>query len=140
MPEDPFETSPLLVGTKRGSIQVSAELLKAAENGANQSHLFRLANVNHARGKVYLESLERAELLAERAGTYKLTSKGRRFLDHWEHIEAYLRSDGEEADAAEAADAAEPGPEAGDGGPADGSGDAGAGPGAPARSADNGGG
>lgn len=96
MGEDPFESEPLLVGSKRGTVQVSAEILRAAEGGGNQSHLFRLANVNHARGKVYLEGLERAELLVERAGTYELTPRGRRFLEHWEKVEACLRGEAPE--------------------------------------------
>lgn len=118
MGEDPFETEPLMSTTKRGAVQVSAEILRAARHGGNQSQLFRLANLNHARGKEYLRGLERAHLLAEDDGVFTLTDRGRAFLDHWDHVESYLRS----ADADRSGDNGAPAQSRTDGAAAGGSG------------------
>lgn len=74
----------------RSSLQIVADVLRAARYENTKSCLFRQANLNHVRGERYLDFCRHRGLLDADDGGYEVTRKGRAFLSDWNHLEDYL--------------------------------------------------
>lgn len=90
MAVDSVGSDPIITSERRCRTQLTAELLRAAEDGANKSTLFRRANLNHTRGTRYLSALVGGGFVQEDDGEFALTAAGRDFLDRWDHIQVVL--------------------------------------------------
>lgn len=75
---------------QRSSIQIVADVLRAARYEGTKSCVFRQANLNHMRGERYLEFCTGRGLLEETGDGFDVTRKGRSFLSDWSHLEDYL--------------------------------------------------
>ena len=71
---------------RRNNMDISAELLTVAKNGAKKTHLVYKANLNFAIVKKYLARLTENGLLESVNGRFFTTDKGSRFLDQYEMI------------------------------------------------------
>ena len=69
---------------RRNNIDISAELLHVAKNGARKTHLVYKANLNFVLIKKYLASLTENGLLESVDEIFYTTDKGARFLDQYE--------------------------------------------------------
>jgi len=71
---------------RRSEVEIIAEILKLAENGAKQTAIMYGCNLNHGRVRGYLDTLEMRGLLECRRNDphteYFATDKGRYFLHH----------------------------------------------------------
>jgi len=69
---------------RRNNMDISAELLYVAKNGAKKTHLVYKANLNFALVKKYLTRLTENGLLESVNGIFFTTDKGTKFLDQYE--------------------------------------------------------
>lgn len=90
MLEEKTDSDPVITDERRCHVQLTAELLEAAERPTNKSTLFRRANLNHSRGSQYLEALEEGGLVERSSRTYHLTTDGQEFLDRWKRVQELL--------------------------------------------------
>ena len=84
----------LKMSKKRSDIEVLADILSVAKNGAKKSHIVYKANLNFEIVKGYLERLERSGLITGPNGkdrTFSTTEKGIRYLDHFEAFKDYMK-------------------------------------------------
>jgi len=71
---------------RRNNMDISAELLHVAKNGAKKTHLVYKANLNFALIKIYLTRLSENGLLESVNGIFFTTDKGAKFLDQYENM------------------------------------------------------
>ena len=69
---------------RRNKLDISAELLYVAKNGAKKTHLVYKANLNFMLVKEYLARLTENGLLKSVDEIFYTTDKGARFLDQYE--------------------------------------------------------
>ena len=69
---------------RRNNVDISAELLYVAKNGARKTHLVYKANLNFVLINKYLASLTENGLLESVDEIFYTTDKGARFLDQYE--------------------------------------------------------
>jgi predicted transcriptional regulator len=67
-------------GERRGRLEITAEVLSVAGNGAGKTEIVYKANLNFKRLKRYLDDLEEKGLLENSGPFYKTTERGREFL------------------------------------------------------------
>ena len=80
---------------KRNDIEISAEILKVAMNGARKSHIVYKANLNFKIIRKYLNNLEKSGLITSSPDKNKIfstTKKGREYLDHFEAFEDFTKN------------------------------------------------
>jgi len=74
---------------KRSDIEISADILKVAMDGAKKSHIVYKANLNFQLGKKYLDRLMNAGLIAGSNNGSRLfltTDKGMKYIKHFEDL------------------------------------------------------
>ncbi len=69
---------------RRNNMDISAELLYVAKNGARKTHLVYKANLNFALINKYLARLTENGLLESVNEIFYTTDKGTRFIDQYE--------------------------------------------------------
>jgi predicted transcriptional regulator len=75
--------------SRRNSLEITAEILDIADNGARKTQIVYEANLNHAFLEGYLKSLiEKGliELKPEPTRTVKTTSKGKLFIKQYKSL------------------------------------------------------
>lgn len=78
---------------RRNSLEITAEILQIAKEGAKKTHVVYGANLNFRLLEQYLEDLESQGLVTkhvERRGLIKTTEKGIRFLKHYKEFRQFL--------------------------------------------------
>jgi len=65
---------------RRGQVEIIADILSAARDGALKTQIVYKANLNFARVKSYLDYLEEKGLLENSGPIYTLTERGKKFL------------------------------------------------------------
>lgn len=77
---------------KRNDVEISAEILKVARNGARKSHLVYRTNLNFKLIDKYLKLLNRNELIKgpSENKTFKTTEKGLKYLDYFDGFQQYI--------------------------------------------------
>jgi len=68
---------------RRNSLDISAEILRIALEGARKTHLVYGANLNFSLINKYLNNLEEKGLIDYRDGRFVTTDKGADFLSHY---------------------------------------------------------
>ena len=79
---------------RRNDIDISADILRIAMEGAKKSHIVYKANLNFQVVKRYLERLHKAGLIAFpsfNGRLFQTTSRGKEYLNRYEHLANYLR-------------------------------------------------
>nr|WP_209683037.1 winged helix-turn-helix domain-containing protein [Methanohalophilus levihalophilus] len=66
---------------RRNRIDISADILETAKNGANKTQIVYNTNLNFSIAKKYLEMLEEKELIRQEGNLYITTEKGKTFHD-----------------------------------------------------------
>lgn len=81
---------------RRSDLEIAAEILKLAKNGARQTTIMYGCNLNHGRVRGYLATLEMKGLIQSNEGgprtEYVTTDRGRYFLQHLEIAVATLEN------------------------------------------------
>ena len=91
----PLEQRPVQIGN-RTRLEILANILKVASNGALKTHIMYKANLSHRQLEKYLAFLEERGLLAqgidEDLGNrmYRITEKGFDFLREYSHVSGYF--------------------------------------------------
>jgi predicted transcriptional regulator len=78
---------------RRSDIDISADILKVAMNGAKKSHIVYRANLNFDVLKRYLKRLNAAGLInfpSFNGRIFKTTSKGKEYINQYENLNAYI--------------------------------------------------
>ena len=78
---------------RRNSLEITAEILQIAKEGAKKTHVVYRANLNFRILQHYLDDLENRGLVTnhvERGGLIKTTEKGIRFLKHYKEFQQFL--------------------------------------------------
>ena len=78
---------------KRSDIEITAEILQVARNGAKKSHIVYKANLNFKIGKKYLDRLIHSGLLEAPNGeskVFKTTEKGVDYINYYHGLKDYL--------------------------------------------------
>ena len=79
---------------RRSDIEISADILKVAMNGAKKSHIVYRANLNFDVVKRYIKRLNDAGLInlpSIECRLFKTTSKGMEYISQYEHLNTYIR-------------------------------------------------
>jgi predicted transcriptional regulator len=79
---------------KRSDIEISADILRVAKQGAKKSRIVYKANINFMIFEKYFKRLAEAGLIqisTQRNRLFKTTEKGVQFLDHYMSFKEYLR-------------------------------------------------
>ena len=74
---------------KRGRLEISADILKVAMDGAKKSHIIYKANLNFELGTKYLDQLKDYGLIqgpSDRDRAFHTTKKGVEYLMHFEDL------------------------------------------------------
>lgn len=71
----------MVVIKRRSRIDISAEILDTAMNGANKTQIVYNTNLNFSIAKKYLEMLENKDLIRQEGDLYITTEKGKTFHD-----------------------------------------------------------
>ena len=83
---------------KRSEIEISADILRVARNGAKKSHIVYKANLNFKLIKKYLNRLEKAGLIIMgskgEGRVFKTTERGAEYLDHFNGFKDYMSWNG----------------------------------------------
>ena len=66
---------------RRNRIDISADILETAKNGANKTQIVYNTNLNFSIAKKYLEMLEENELIRQEGSLFITTEKGKTFHD-----------------------------------------------------------
>ncbi len=80
---------------KRSEMEINADILQVARNGAKKSHIVYKANLNFKIGKKYLDNLIHSGLLKGPNGensTFRTTEKGVGYLKSFRGLKDYLRT------------------------------------------------
>ena len=79
---------------RRSDVEISAEILKVAMNGAKKSHIVYRANLNFDVVKKYLKRLNDAGLInlpSFNGRLFKTISKGKEYINQYENLNTYIR-------------------------------------------------
>jgi predicted transcriptional regulator len=80
---------------RRNSLDISADLLKIARDGAKKTQLVYRANLNFSIIKKYIERLRVNGFLVFKNGYYITTERGVRFIDQYHELADLHRSHNE---------------------------------------------
>lgn len=78
---------------KRSDIEISADILKVAVNGAKKSHIIYKANLNFKIGKKYINRLINSGLMIGPLGrdrVFLTTEKGVEYINQYEGLKNYM--------------------------------------------------
>ena len=75
---------------RRGKLEIMADILSAAGNGARKTEIVYKANLNFPRIERYIPYLEKRELIATAGTVYKTTEKGEEFLREYQMMKDLL--------------------------------------------------
>lgn len=74
--------------SRRGSIEIEAEILRIAKHGTKKTWIVYNANLNFKLLKIYKNRLEKVGLIrTDDNDMVWITDKGERYLDHYGNIE-----------------------------------------------------
>jgi predicted transcriptional regulator len=76
---------------RRNDLDICADILKVARNGAKKTHLVYKANLNFNIIRKYIQRLKENGLLEIHNGRYFTTDKGFEFLDQFQDLMAPLQ-------------------------------------------------
>ena len=80
-----------MVRKRRNNMQIIADILRIAKNGAKKTHIVYKANLNFKILHEYLMDLEDAGLINERkSGEIKTTDKGIQYLKHFKGFNDFM--------------------------------------------------
>jgi len=78
---------------RRNDLDICADILNIAQNGAKKTQLVYKANLNFAIVKKYIKRLGDTELLTSENGYFMTTEKGMRFLqDYREFVVSFSKN------------------------------------------------
>jgi len=77
---------------RRNDLDICADLLKVAKDGAKKTQLVYRANLNFKIVKKYIERLNVNGLLVHKNGYYITTERGSRFIDQYHELVGTHRS------------------------------------------------
>jgi predicted transcriptional regulator len=75
---------------RRGKLDLIADILLAARQGAKKTEILYKANLNFKRVENYLSYLEEKELIETTGREYKTTEKGKEFLHDYQKMKEQL--------------------------------------------------
>lgn len=79
---------------KRSELEMTADILRVAVNGVCISHLVYQTNSNFKIIEKYLKNMKKCNLINKPdKKVFKTTDKGLKYLNHFEDIQNYLKSD-----------------------------------------------
>lgn len=79
---------------RRSDIEISADILKVALNGAKKSHIVYRANLNFEVVKRYLKHLSEAGLInfpSFENRLFQTTPKGKEYITRYENLNDYMK-------------------------------------------------
>ena len=82
------------MGKKRSDIEILADILKVANDGAKKSHIVYKANLNFKIVRNYLNILKNSGLIAGpegRSNLYQTTEKGVEYINHFETFKTLMK-------------------------------------------------
>ena len=82
------------MGKKRSDIEILADILKVANDGAKKSHIVYKANLNFKIVRNYLNILKNSGLITGpegRSNLYQTTEKGVEYINHFETFKSYMK-------------------------------------------------
>ena len=82
------------MGKKRSEIEILADILRVAMEGAKKSHIVYKANLNFEIVRKYLDILEKSDLIIGPEGRNRIfstTEKGIKYLNHFEAFRDYMK-------------------------------------------------
>ena len=82
------------MGKKRSDIEILADILRVANDGAKKSHIVYKANLNFKIVRNYLNILKNSGLITVPEGNsriFRTTEKGFEYLNHFEAFKNYLK-------------------------------------------------
>ena len=82
-------------GKRRSDIEISADILKVALDGAKKSHIVYKANLNFEVVKRYLKHLNEAGLInfpSIQNRLFKTTKKGKDYINRYENLNNYMEA------------------------------------------------
>jgi len=74
----------------RSRLEIIADILKAAGNGAKKTRIMYFANLSYSLLEKYLAAVIKAKMLASNGDKYEITEKGRVFLERFERYSKKL--------------------------------------------------
>jgi len=77
---------------RRGKLEIIADILSAALKGANKTEIVHKANINFRIVGKFLPFLIEKGLIEHTNGKYKTMSRGKEFLDDYQHVKDQLLS------------------------------------------------
>jgi len=75
---------------RRSKLEIIANILSAALKGAKKTEIVYKANINFRRIEEFLSFLIEKGLIEHTNGEYKTTSRGKEFLDDYQHMKDHL--------------------------------------------------
>ena len=75
---------------RRNDLEITAEILRAALNGAKKTHIVHKANLNYKILHEYLNILKKSGLIINKPGIIKTTEKGLEYLKHYDGFVKYV--------------------------------------------------
>jgi len=75
---------------KRSDVDIIANILNEAREGAKKTHIMYRCNLSHRQLQAYLKLLLSMGLLASRSDLYKTTAKGHKFVDAHRTLKALI--------------------------------------------------
>ena len=82
-----------MVRQRRNNMEITADILRIAKNGANKTRIVYRANLNFKILHEYLDELREAGLIAnnqEGNGIIKTTERGKQYLEHYHKFNQFL--------------------------------------------------
>ena len=83
---------------KRSAMEISADILRVAREGAKKSHIVYKANLNFKLIEKYLNRLEEAGLIIKGSNgegrVFKTTERGTEYIDHFNGFKDYMSWNG----------------------------------------------
>ena len=74
----------------RSRLEIIADILKAAGNGAKKTRIMYFANLSYSLLEKYLAAVIKAKMLTSNGDKYEITEKGRVFLERFERYSKKL--------------------------------------------------
>ena len=75
---------------KRSDVDIIANILNEAREGAKKTHIMYRCNLSHRQLQAYLKFLLSMGLLASRSDLYETTAKGHKFVDAHRTLKALI--------------------------------------------------
>ncbi len=72
------------MGKNRDRVEIMADVLKAAGNGANKTKIMFMANLSYKLLEKYLDAVMRVGFVQALGSRYKMTEEGRMFLSRYQ--------------------------------------------------------